>query len=134
MDVPMGTTANNSYVIEYDEDLWESLPESSKDTCKGVWRKKAESLGVRWVGLRLVPDPMFPRGAREKPYIAWQHMFPEARPVKVNPCPFCRGESKVTLTIAGGGQWREVECTKCGAVGPHAATEAEAVTKWNSRP
>lgn len=70
-----GSATDNAYFIEYDEDQWHRYDDAGKEYCKSYWLKKAEPMGVRFVALRLVPDPLFPAGARETPYIEWQHVF-----------------------------------------------------------
>lgn len=70
-----GSATDNAYFVQYDEDQWNLYDDAGKEYCKAYWIKKAEPLGVRFVALRLIPDPLFPATGRETPYIAWQHMF-----------------------------------------------------------
>ena len=46
------------------------------------------------------------------------------------PCPFCGGEDAMM-----GGTFRDdwMTCLDCNAAGPYCATEAEAITAWNTR-
>lgn len=50
------------------------------------------------------------------------------------PCPFCGGGQTTTWHIGHYilNPW-VAECWDCGARGPRAETEAEAVDKWNKR-
>lgn len=73
IQVPTGTTSDQMYLVTMDEDLWLAYPDETKEYCKSEWRKKATALkGVRYVGLRVVPDELFPSGNKEHPYFAWQ--------------------------------------------------------------
>ena len=49
------------------------------------------------------------------------------------PCPFCGGDQTTTWHIGHYDKPWVVECWDCGAQGPHAETEAEAVDRWNER-
>lgn len=50
-----------------------------------------------------------------------------------HPCPFCGGDQTTTWHIGHLINPWVVECWDCGARGPRAETEAEAVDKWNER-
>lgn len=71
-----GSASENGYFVQYDEDQWNLYDDAGKQYCYEYWKKKAKPMGVAYVALRLVPDPLFPSGPREAPYIAWQYMFP----------------------------------------------------------
>ena len=48
----------------------------------------------------------------------------------LKPCPFCGGEDMMV-----GSTFRDdwMTCLDCNAAGPYCATEAEAITAWNTR-
>lgn len=71
-----GTASEQAYLVAYNEDLWFSYSEETREFCKETWIRKAEPLNVRFVVLRLTPDPVFPMRGHEKPYVEWRHMFP----------------------------------------------------------
>ncbi len=48
-------------------------------------------------------------------------------------CPFCGSEQTITWHIGHYDKPWVNECCKCHALGPHAATEQEAVELWNKR-
>lgn len=50
--------------------------------------------------------------------------------IDLNPCPFCPSGGKPVL---GGGLGIFGVCEVCECQGPPAATEAEAIAKWNGR-
>ena len=49
---------------------------------------------------------------------------------KPRPCPFCRA-SEPYVTDVGDSRWFQVVCG-CGARGPMADPEAEAIARWNA--
>lgn len=49
---------------------------------------------------------------------------------ELKPCPFC---NKLDITTRKGAR-TQMMCIRCGAEGPDAATRAEAVALWNTRP
>lgn len=74
IEVKDGVPSNRWYVIEYDEDQWYRYDDAGKQFCYDTWIKKATPLpDIDMVVLRLIPDPVFPRGDKELPYIEWQH-------------------------------------------------------------
>lgn len=58
------------YLVEYDEDQWFKYDKMGQDFCIETWVKKATPLGAKFVVLRLLPDPLFPVGEHELPYVA----------------------------------------------------------------
>lgn len=68
-----GVASDRIYLIRYDEDQWERYDDAGKQFCYDTWIKKATPLAVDTVVLQLIPDPIFPRGSHEKPYVGWQH-------------------------------------------------------------
>lgn len=69
------------YYIDYGEDAFLSLPDERKQYCYDTWVQKANDRKNKIVALRLIPDPLFPSGDNEKPYIFWQQKL-EAAEVK----------------------------------------------------
>lgn len=64
---------DGSYVVDYDEDQWKRYTEETQEFCRQTWTKKAQALRCERVALRLIPDPLFPSGEKDKPYFVWQH-------------------------------------------------------------
>jgi len=115
-----GSVAGAGYFIQYDEDQWNLYDDAGKEYCYSYWIKKARPMGVVYVALQLIPDPLFPSSARETPYIAWQHMFEVQAEVNyttktvvhvtlnVSPVPKVRHELEAELakTHPKGTTWR----------------------------
>lgn len=57
------------YVVNYEENTFLGLPESTQEHCFDTWCKKASASGCSRVILRLLPDQFFPMHGNEKPYI-----------------------------------------------------------------
>lgn len=56
--------------------------------------------------------------------------------MELKPCPFCGSEAKPMERHNPLSKWRwSVDCTssRCAMSGPVEATQADAVTEWNSR-
>lgn len=57
---------------------------------------------------------------------------------KIKPCPFCGGDDIITSdNVEVWGQESDqvyARCNKCGANGPSAYTDPNAIAKWNTRP
>lgn len=78
------------YLITKDEDYWNSLAEETRTFTWGRWRKEAEQLGANRVVLKLVPDPIFPTGDNELPYLAQQERIGQEEEKPVEVCPCCK--------------------------------------------
>ncbi len=52
--------------------------------------------------------------------------------LKIEPCPHCLSRlTRVSWVEGEDMTWLSIECSKCGAYGPLAATHAEAIRMWN---
>ena len=50
---------------------------------------------------------------------------------KLRMCPFCKNETGFCITQGLNGD-RVVQCAKCGATGPEADSDQEAIELWNN--
>jgi len=55
------------------------------------------------------------------------------KPTTMKPCPWCNTQDPEKYAIHRVKQLRQILCTTCGAFGPAAKTDIEAMQKWNSR-
>ena len=51
---------------------------------------------------------------------------------EIIPCPFC-GSENVGFGVGNIAYWKWVHCAVCGAAGPDADNNVEAIAKWNTR-
>lgn len=73
INVPDGSAVGLTYFVSYSEDLWLGLDDDRREYCKQRWLEVATPIpGVRFIVLRLIPDPLFPSTDKESPYVAWQ--------------------------------------------------------------
>jgi len=52
---------------------------------------------------------------------------------KLKPCPFCGEKDEIRHGDRRGTRWAMMYCDECGATGPDAETDADAITAWNRR-
>lgn len=50
---------------------------------------------------------------------------------EINGCPGCHETDNIQVMFTVQGQDYYVHCNNCGATGPHAGTEDQAVHRWN---
>jgi hypothetical protein len=76
------------YLVDYDEDQWERYDQEGKEFCFERWAQKAKPMGCVFVILRLIPDPLFPRGTKTVPYVARSYPVEQAtfNPITVTAC------------------------------------------------
>lgn len=84
-NVPEGSASDNSYLVKYSEDLWQALPEATKNHCIDTWTQKARAASCAFMVVMLIPDPMFPSGPNVRPYvhISMRVIASEPKPFKV---------------------------------------------------
>ena len=59
--------------LQYDEDQWFRYSEKEQQECCDAWIKKyLPNPECHGIVLKLIPDPVFPRGEQEYPYVHWQ--------------------------------------------------------------
>ena len=88
-----GSRSGTSYIVNYDEDLWNSFDKESQEYCWQTWLKKAKQSSASVMVLRLHPDELFPAGEHEHPYVARQES------IAANQTPYFAVEMRATITV-----------------------------------
>jgi len=52
--------------------------------------------------------------------------------MKIKPCKFCKNDIQEDLIVKERGKMKAVWCSYCGATGPEAETDEQAVRRWNN--
>ena len=53
--------------------------------------------------------------------------------VGIKPCPFCNNSNPKKYSLQTAGSLHQILCSACGAFGPAAESEDEALDVWNNR-
>lgn len=70
-------------LLEYNEDQWKRYSEAEQQECYDTWIKKYLPVtDYHGIVLKLKPDPIFPSGEHEYPYVYWRYDLTKDRKPK----------------------------------------------------